>query len=632
MKTYLEKTQNIWKANLLFIFLSAVALVFMEWLFITTKPSFLSGTLVSEKLLVLFWSEVLVFGVLLFLSLPVVVACSFINNKKAIAILLAIIPSITLGFSLLLVIDNFTYTLLKFGVVNTTGITQGMYLLAWCILLAFIFQRLRKAVDDQIQKPLTCQLQTFLLPVLTLFFAIAIPIAFLQFPKHVTDSNPLDADLNTTPNIILFTADGLNADHMSLYGYERETTPFLDSIKEDLIIGQNHFTNSANTSGSIVSIMTGKYPTTTRLLYPPNVLKGTDSLEHLPGILKSRGYYTAQFAVKHYVDSSVQNLLNSFDESNSVRKQANLAINFLNKCFSMNAKLFLNEIESRLIVRLKHLFFVQAMENTFLQITETQKDFKDDEKVLGALEVIKSKPEPVFVHIHWMGTHGDRFYPDSKIFTKNMDPEKQIPWDTNFYDDAIVDLDAALKDMFEALSDIGEIENTIVVFTSDHGQRFSVENRIPLFIYFPGRRGTVELISNNTQNINIAPTILALLGTEKPKWMSGGHSILSGDQSNEFVISTGTFRSKSGESGWTLAEEYLEPPFYQFDFMNVIDCDRYYRLNLEDLTWSGGIVPSYVGTCNEAAYATGSEIRGLIINRLIEDGFEFDQNEIPEIN
>ncbi|MDI9531350.1 MAG: hypothetical protein QM231_06410 [Chloroflexota bacterium] len=100
MKTYLEKTQNIWKANLLFIFLSAVALVFMEWLFITTKPSFLSGTLVSEKLLVLFWSEVLVFGVLLFLSLPVVVACSFINNKKAIAILLAIIPSITLGFSL----------------------------------------------------------------------------------------------------------------------------------------------------------------------------------------------------------------------------------------------------------------------------------------------------------------------------------------------------------------------------------------------------------------------------------------------------------------------------------------------------------------------------------------------------
>ena len=73
-----------------------------------------------------------------------------------------------------------------------------------------------------------------------------------------------------------------------------------------------------------------------------------------------------------------------------------------------------------------------------------------------------------------------------------MDPEKQIPWDTNFYDDAIVDLDAALKDMFEALSDIGEIENTIVVFTSDHGQRFSVENRIPLFIYFPAVEGQLS--------------------------------------------------------------------------------------------------------------------------------------------
>ena len=515
MKTYLGKKQNIWKANLLFIFLSSMAFVFMEWLFITTKPSFLSGTLVSEKLLVLFWSEVLVFGVLLFLSLPVVVACSFINNKKAIAILLAIIPSITLGFSLLLVIDNFTYTLLKFGVVNTTGITQGLYLLTWCILLAFIFQRLRKAVDDQIQKPLTCQLQTFLLPVLTLFFAIAIPIAFLQFPKHVTDSNPLDADLNTTPNIILFTADGLNADHMSLYGYERETTPFLDSIKEDLIIGQNHFTNSAKTTGSIVSIMTGKYPSTTRLLYPPNVLKGTDSLEHLPGILKSRGYYTAQFAVKHYVDSSVQNLVSSFDEANRIKKQANLAINFLNKRFSMNAKLFLNEIESRLIVRLKHLFFVQAMENTFLQITETQKDFKDDEKILGALEVIKSKTEPVFVHIHWMGTHGHQFFPISTKFSSGIDRENQPPWNSDLYDDAIIDVDAALATLFDGLRAIDELDHTILIFTSDHGQRFTVTDRIPMLIYTPYLSDGRQIYSN-TQNLDISATVLDLISAEKP--------------------------------------------------------------------------------------------------------------------
>ena len=167
---------------------------------------------------------------------------------------------------------------------------------------------------------------------------------------------------------------------------------------------------------------------------------------------------------------------------------------------------------------------------------------------------------------------------------------------------------------------------------SDHGQPFTLENRIPLFIYFPDLRGTVGRLSNNTQNINIASTILALIGVEKQKWMSGRHSRLLDSQSNEFVISTGTSRSKSGESGWTLAEEYLEPPFYQFDFMNVIDCDRYYRLNLEDLTWSNGIVLSYVGTCDEAEYATSSEIRELIINRLIEDGFEFDQNDIPEIN
>ena len=631
MKTYLEKTQNIWKANLLFIFLSSVALVFMEWLFITTKPSFLSGTLVSEKLLVLFWSEMLVFGALLFLSFPVVIACSFMQGRKVlIACLISIIPALTLGLSILLAVDNFTYTMFKFGVFNTGGMTKAMYLLAWLTTILFVFLRIQKYNRTIILTKSFNSSRVYFLPLLTIFFSCLIPLTFFRIPlKGDLDQNTIT---NSYPNIILFTADGVNANNMSLYGYERKTTPFLDSIKDELIISQNHFTNSANTTGSILSMLTGKYPTTTRVLYPPDILRGGDTEEHLPGILKSMGYYTAQFAVDYYIDSSTQNMNNSFDQSNENQRQAFITQKFINQQFPEYSKLFLNEMEVRLTTRLKHLLFVRAIENTFLKITVTQNNFEDAKKIIKAIDIIERKTEPVFIHIHWMGTHGGKFHPNSQNFSKNMDPENQIPWDTNFYDDAIVDLDAALKDMFEALSDIGEIENTIVVFTSDHGQRFSAENRIPLFIYFPGRRGTVELISNNTQNINIAPTILALLGTEKPKWMSGGHSILSGDQSNEFVISTGTFRSKSGESGWTLAEEYLEPPFYQFDFMNVIDCDRYYRLNLEDLTWSGGIVPSYVGTCNEAAYATGSEIRGLIINRLIEDGFEFDQNEIPEIN
>ena len=88
---------------------------------------------------------------------------------------------------------------------------------------------------------------------------------------------------------------------------------------------------------------------------------------------------------------------------------------------------------------------------------------------------------------------------------------------------------------------------------------------------------------------------------------------------------------KSGTGQWTLIEDYFKPPFYQFDYMTVIDCDRYYRLNLEKYAWSYGEVSSYVGACSEEDYLSKAEIRLIMVNKLIEDGFEFDQNLIPGI-
>jgi hypothetical protein len=115
---------------------------------------------------------------------------------------------------------------------------------------------------------------------------------------------------------------------------------------------------------------------------------------------------------------------------------------------------------------------------------------------------------------------------------------------------------------------------------------------------------------------------------DQPDWMSGGRSILADDQSENVVISAGTSRIKSG---WKLDEGYLIPPYYQFDFITAIDCDRYYELNLEELSWSNGVVSHYAGVCSENDYASKTDIRALILNRLKNDGFEFDQNSIPEI-
>ena len=57
------------------------------------------------------------------------------------------------------------------------------------------------------------------------------------------------------PNIIILSGDGLATSHMSVYGYGRSTTPFMDSVQDEFQILENHFTNASDTGGSVISML-----------------------------------------------------------------------------------------------------------------------------------------------------------------------------------------------------------------------------------------------------------------------------------------------------------------------------------------------------------------------------------------
>ena len=61
-------------------------------------------------------------------------------------------------------------------------------------------------------------------------------------------------------NVILLVIDALRKDHMSCYGYERETTPFLDKFAEENTKIENCWSTSSHTREAVPSLMTGKYP------------------------------------------------------------------------------------------------------------------------------------------------------------------------------------------------------------------------------------------------------------------------------------------------------------------------------------------------------------------------------------
>lgn len=99
------------------------------------------------------------------------------------------------------------------------------------------------------------------------------------------------------PHVLLLTIDTLRADYLSLYGYDRPTTPYLDQ----LLSGGVHFPRTVapvpRTTPALASLHTGRYPhgTGVRTLY--------DHLaDHVPTLaerMDQRGYHTVAVVSNH---------------------------------------------------------------------------------------------------------------------------------------------------------------------------------------------------------------------------------------------------------------------------------------------------------------------------------------------
>lgn len=87
---------------------------------------------------------------------------------------------------------------------------------------------------------------------LIIIVAILIIIVSLRFKSSPENKNK--------PNILLVVLDTLRADHLGCYGYERDTSPYIDKLAEEGILFSNTFSQGAYTHVSIPSIFTSKLP------------------------------------------------------------------------------------------------------------------------------------------------------------------------------------------------------------------------------------------------------------------------------------------------------------------------------------------------------------------------------------
>jgi arylsulfatase A-like enzyme len=600
---------------------AAIIYVLMEWTFFATKPSFMSTLGTGERI-----------RILLVAPLPLVAASAALcaalglgarlapRARGALVRAGALGPGFLLAATALLLLDNFTYTVFHFGVLTSAGMGRGAYVAlvaglwfwGWRTALGL----LRKALGGR--RPVRTAVVWTLGAVACWGALLATGRDRLAAPAFAADG---PGPARSGPNVLILAWDGIGAEHLSLYGRDRDTTPFLRTFRPDRALRcENAFANSLNSGGSIASLLTGKQPTTLRTYYPPEILTGRHAYEHLPGILRQRGYWNLDISARQFADAYDLNLQNAFDEANGRtegggRWQA-AAANIL----GLNTGYFLGATSERLRDRLLHAAGVREVESVYeLVAGENAGTQLDDEPRLERLlrAIAERGDRPLFAHVHFMETHGPAFHLENPVFSKGRNQAE--PFEADFYDDALRDMDAAFARIVRALEDAGQLDNTVLVLSSDHAKAWG-SGRIPLVFWFPPG-GPAGRIRNNAQNLDVAPTLLDYLGLPIPAWMEGT-SLLAGEPPATRPIFFAAVDSRLVDTGkWRLDESRRQPPFYSLGAVGMRIGPFSYVLDLATGVLEREPLAHYIGRPADAEMRSAEEARGLLLDHLAQRGY-----------
>ncbi|MFQ5739025.1 MAG: sulfatase-like hydrolase/transferase [Acidobacteriota bacterium] len=613
---------GFWKRVSL-ITVSAIYLyVFMEWLLFFTKPSFMSVLNWLQKgelllcaplpLVLVLGSWLLLVGILSLLSRN--------GMYRSLCLMLArLAPVLTLTSMGLLLVDNFTYTTLGLGVQSTRGAWRILYGLL-CLLLVVASYRLVKAWETKLQGKASVAFFRLgvALPVLS-----SLVVGILSASTQSSPENPTAglAGLKRQPSILVISSDGVNADHMSVYGYPRDTTPFLKSAAPRALICENAFSNAGPTGASIASLLTGRLPTQTRLIYPPDILTGEDVYRHLPAILKGHGYRSADISIRHYADAYDLNMRHGFDWANGREVRQDPFSIPLFALLDRQSAYFLDTMRDRLQSRTLHLAGWREMNDAFQEVVQAGKlRSSDPKRVRALLSFIDRSDGPFFAHVHLLGTHGARFPVRKRKFSVGLKQDKK--WMTDFYDDAILTFDGFLEQIVSHLEKRGKLADTLIIVHSDHGQHFRSDVRIPLIFLFPKGEYNGRL-QPNVQNLDVAPTLLDYLGLERPPWMEGESLIGAPIDPLRTIWSANRQEAAVKKGGWwEIDRAHNGPPFHSLGSVTAIVCQNAYRLDLPEGLLSLHPIRGHTLPCPPEELPTRERMKTRLLDHLSRNGYD----------
>ncbi|MEZ4333669.1 MAG: sulfatase [Myxococcota bacterium] len=291
-------------------------------------------------------------------------------------------------------------------------------------------------------------------------------------------------------NVLFLLVDTLRADRLSSYGYARSTSPTIDALARTGIRFAHHLSQSSWTKASMASLWTATYPVSTGILRYDDALP--DAAEMPAEVLKARGLLTAGIWRNGWVAPNF-----GFDQGFTVYHKPNYG----------------------------------AVKTAHRRDTPTSRIAGSDQDITdSAIEFIRVEGHrPWFLYLHYMDVHQYLSDETSAIFGTTY---------SDIYDNSIHWVDRQIRALLHAIDQAGHGDRTIVVLAADHGEAFGEHDseghakdlygeviQTPLVVHLPFDIEPGIVVESPSRNVDVWPTIFALLGEAVPD-DSDGRSLL----------------------------------------------------------------------------------------------------------
>ncbi len=310
------------------------------------------------------------------------------------------------------------------------------------------------------------------------------------------------------PNVVFVTVDTLRADHLGCYGYERPTSPFLDSLAAEGTLVADASSAASWTKPATGTILTGLYPSRHGALYHGSMLTLPEGEKTLAEAFRERGWVTAGFVANPNLKKVF-----GFDRGFDVYFDSPVEDTVTLAC--IRGTWF-----GGLLMKLLRHQFNWNYENDILRMNE---------EVLPWLE--KNHDQRFFLYAHYIDPHIP-YDPPARYreeFAQDHGPvlfnERMRKVGIDLYDGEIRYTDDGLKELVTKLKELEVWDNTLFVLTSDHGEEFFEHDvlghgfslyqevvHVPLILRGPGVPAD-RVLTDAVQILDLPATVLALAGT-----------------------------------------------------------------------------------------------------------------------